>query len=218
MRLLLAEDEPLAEEAVRLGLTGAGFTVDRVADGQDAELAIASLVHDIVVMDFALPRKDGMTVLKSVRHKGIATPILIATARHSVADRVAVLNAGADDCVPKPCDPEELVARLRAALRRYAAAHTVATCGPLRLDTVRRIVFLRGEAVSLSPRELAIVEVLMHRPGAVVSRKKLEDSVYGWGEEVESNAVEVHLHNIRKKLGTDTVMNVRGVGYRIASA
>lgn len=216
MRILLVEDDQMVGKAVRQGLSNAGFTVDWVSDGQAAELAIATQVHDAVVLDLGLPRKDGMAVLKIVRQRGISTPILIATARDAVGDRIAGLNAGADDYVLKPFDLDELVARLRALLRRYAGAPPILACGPLSVDPVQRLVTFHGEPVALSPREFAIVEALMQRPGAVVSKEKLEESVYGWGEEVGSNAIEVHLHNVRKKLGAHMIKNVRGVGYRMS--
>lgn len=217
MRILLVEDDRMVEKAVRQGLAGAGFTVDWVADGNAAELAIATRVHDAVVLDLGLPRKDGMAVLKAIRHKGVTTPILIATARDAVADRIAGLNAGADDYVLKPFDLDELIARLRSVLRRQSNAPPLLTCGSLALDPVQRVLTLCNENVDLSSREFAIMELLMARPGAVVSREKLEESVYGWGQEIASNAIEVHLHNLRKKLGSKAIRNVRGVGYRMAS-
>jgi two-component system response regulator QseB len=166
-----------------------------------------------------LPRKDGMTVLRALRAKNDAVPVIITTARDAVADRIAGLNAGADDYVLKPFDFDELVARIRALLRRNAAsASPLHMFGAVCLDPVKKTVTLRGAEVNLSPREFAIVEALMQRPGAVLSREKLEESIYGWGEEIGSNAVEVHLHNLRKKLGSDVIKNVRGVGYKISES
>jgi two-component system response regulator QseB len=157
-----------------------------------------------------------MAALAAVRARGIRTPVVIATARDAVADRIAGLNAGADDYVLKPFDLDELVARLHAVWRRHAgSASPVMASGDIELDPVRRSVTRAGEPVELSAREFAVLEALMRRPGAVLSRRKLEEAVYGWGEEVASNAIEVHVHNLRRKLGTDAIRNVRGVGYRV---
>ena len=219
MRLLLVEDDRMVGKAVRQGLMDAGFAVDWVTDGQSAELAFATGVHDLAILDLGLPRKDGMAVLRGLRDKNNAIPVIITTARDALADRIAGLNAGADDYVLKPFDFDELVARIRALLRRHAASATpLHTFGAICLDPVKRTVTLRGAEVSLSPREFAIIEALMQRPGAVLSREKLEESIYGWGEEIGSNAVEVHLHHLRKKLGNDVIRNVRGVGYKIAES
>lgn len=217
MRILLVEDDHMIGSAIRQGLTAAGFTVDWVKDGLEAEVTLAHNMHQLAVLDLGLPRQDGMQVLQNLRRHGISMPVIVATARDAVRDRVAGLNAGADDYILKPFDLDELVARIRALLRRHAASGTpVLSSGQLTLDPVRREVTLKGQLVPLSAREFAILEVLMQRPGAVLSREQLEESVYGWGEEVGSNAVEVHLHHLRKKLGSDTIRNVRGVGYRVA--
>jgi two-component system response regulator QseB len=173
-------------------------------------------VYDLAVLDLGLPGKDGMTVLRELRARRDPLPVLIVTARDAVPDRIEGLNAGADDYVLKPFDLDELVARVRALLRRQAGgAVPVLQAGGLTLDTVRREVFLEGREIRLSAREFALLEALMRRPGAVLSRERLEDAVYGWGEEVGSNAVEVHLHNLRRKLGAETILNVRGVGYKV---
>jgi two-component system response regulator QseB len=219
MRLLLIEDDRMVGKAVRQGLMDAGFAVDWVTDGQSAELAFTTGVHDLAILDLGLPRKDGMAVLRALRAKNDAVPVIITTARDAVADRIAGLNAGADDYMLKPFDFDELVARIRALLRRHAAsASPLHVLGALSLDPVKKTVTLRGAEVSLSPREFAIIEALMQRPGAVLSREKLEESIYGWGEEIGSNAVEVHLHHLRKKLGSDVIKNVRGVGYKISES
>ncbi len=205
--------------AVRKGLELAGFTVDWVTDGRAAELAFAAKVHDLAILDLGLPRQDGLDVLAALRARGNKIPVLIASARDTVPDRIAGLETGADDYVLKPFDLDELVARVRALLRRHAGgASPVLRCGGLSLDPAAKTVTRGGEPVELSARELAILEALMQRPGAVLSREKLEESVYGWGEEVGSNAIEVHLHNLRKKLGAGWIRNVRGVGYRVAPA
>jgi len=204
--------------AMRQGLADAGFAVDWVTDGRAAELALANGVYDLALLDLGVPGKDGMTLLTELRGRHDALPVLIVTARDSVADRIAGLNAGADDYVLKPFDLDELVARVRALLRRRAgAAGPVLECGGIVLDPVRREVRKDGQEVPLSAREFALLEALMQRPGAVLSREQLEDTVYGWGEEVGSNAVEVHLHKLRRKLGPDTIRNVRGVGYKVSA-
>jgi len=216
MRLLLVEDDPMIGRAVRQGLGDAGFAVDWVMDGKAAERALANGVYDLALLDLGLPGQDGMSVLKLLRRSGNALPVLIVTARDAVADRIAGLNAGADDYVLKPFDLDELIARVRALLRRHAGVGSpVLECGALALDPVRKEVRLKGELVNLSAREFSVLETLLQRPGAVLSREQLEDSVYGWTEEIGSNAIEVHLHHLRRKLGPETIRNVRGVGYKV---
>ena len=218
MRLLLVEDDAMIGRAMGEGLREAGFTVDWVTDGAAAELALANGVYGLAVLDLGLPAKDGMTVLRELRARRDPLPVLIVTARDAVADRIEGLNAGADDYVLKPFDLDELVARVRALLRRPAGgAMPVLQCGGITLDSVRREVRRNGQEIQLSAREFALLEALMLRPGAVLSREQLEDAVYGWGEEVGSNAVEVHLHNLRRKLGPECIRNVRGVGYKMAA-
>ncbi|MEO8122894.1 MAG: response regulator [Burkholderiales bacterium] len=217
MRLLLIEDDPMIGSAVRRGLVQAGFTVDWVTDGHSAQAAIANAVYDALVLDLGLPKVDGLTLLQQLRAKGNALPVLIISARDAVPQRVAGLDAGADDYLAKPFDLDELVARVRALLRRHVGtASSVMTVGELSLDPLHRSVTLRCNEVQLTAKEFSLLEALMRRPGAVLSREQLEDSIYGWGEEIGSNAVEVHLHNLRRKLGSELIRNVRGVGYRIA--
>ena len=218
MRVLLVEDDAMIGKAVRQGLGDAGFTVDWVTDGRHAQHALVNGVYDLAVLDLGLPGKDGMAVLNELRAARDNLPVLIVTARDAVSDRIAGLNAGADDYVLKPFDLDELVARVRALIRRHAGgAMPLLECGSLALDPVRREVRMAGKDVQLSAREFALLEALMQRPGAVLSREQLEDAVYGWGEEIGSNAVEVHLHNLRRKLGADTIRNVRGVGYKVTA-
>jgi DNA-binding response OmpR family regulator len=218
MRLLLVEDDPMIGRAMGQGLRDAGLAVDWVTDGRAAELALANGVYDLAVLDLGLPGKDGMELLCELRARRDLLPVLIVTARDSVADRIDGLNAGADDYVLKPFDLDELVARVRALLRRHAGGATpLLECGGLSMNTVRREVRRNGEEMQLSAREFALLEALMQRPGAVLSRAQLEDAVYGWGEEVGSNAVEVHLHNLRRKLGAETIRNVRGAGYKVVA-
>src|SRR5687768_14233849 len=217
MRVLVVEDDPMIGRAVVNGMQDAGYAVDWVRDGAAAELALGHGAYDLALLDLGLPRKDGLEVLKSVRRARSDVPVLIITARDAVADRVAGLDVGADDYLVKPFDLDELLARARAVIRRRAGrGNPEIVHGALSLDPVRRRVLFRGAPVELSAREFAILEALMHEPGAVVSRDKLEEAVYGWGAEVGSNTVEVHLHHLRRKLEPGLIRNVRGVGYRIA--
>ena len=218
MRLLLIEDDAMIGRAVRQGLEDAGFVVDWAIDGREAEIALRDDVYDLAVLDLGLPAKDGMTLLGELRARRNDLPVLVASARDAVADRIAGLNAGADDYVLKPFDLDELIARIRALLRRRSGSGSpLLECGALSLDPVRREVRLRGVPIELSGREFALLEALMQRPGAVLSREQLEDAVYGWQQEVGSNAIEVHLHHLRRKLGADTIRHVRGVGYKLAA-
>jgi len=217
MRLLLAEDDAMIGESVRRGLRQDGFAVDWVRDGRDAEAALAGNVHDLLLLDLGLPRKEGLDVLRSMRRRGDARPVLIVTARDAVADRVAGLDAGADDYLVKPFELTELAARIRALLRRNAGrAAPVVACGDIALDPAAHEVRVSGVPIALSAREFALLEALLTRPGAVLSRAQLEEKLYGWNEEVGSNAVEVHLHALRRKLPPGTIRNVRGVGWTIA--
>ncbi len=203
--------------AVRHGLIQAGFAVDWVTDGPFGQAAIANAVYDLVVLDIGLPGLDGLSLLQQLRAGQNPIPVLITSARDTVRDRIGGLNAGADDYLLKPFDLDELIARVRALLRRQVmAASNVMTVGALSLDPTRRVVTKDGEDVALTAKEFALLEALLRRPGTVLSRERLEESLYGWGEEVGSNAVEVHLHNLRRKLGSEVIRNVRGVGYKIA--
>lgn len=216
MRLLLIEDDAMIGESVRKALRQEGFTVDWLKDGKSAEAALDSGIHDLVLLDLGLPGRDGMDVLASLRGKGSAVPVLILTARDAVADRVRGLNAGADDYLVKPFDLEELTARIRALLRRQAGrAETAIRHGELTLDPVTHEVTLEGRPVMLSAREFALLEALLARPGVVFSVAQLQEKMYGWDDDVESNTVEVYIHSLRKKLGTEFIRNVRGVGYMI---
>jgi len=218
MRILLAEDDPMIGAGIREGLRQDGFAVDWVRDGHAARLALAENVHDLLVLDLGLPREDGLAVLRGMRRNGDARPVLILTARDAVVDRVAGLDAGADDYMVKPFELSELAARIRALRRRGAGrASPVVTHGDLELDPATRELRVRGAPVALSTREFAVLEALLARPGAILSRRQLEEAVYGWKDGVESNAIDVHIHALRKKLGTAAIRNVRGVGWLIGA-
>lgn len=216
MRLLLVEDDPMIGESVRKGLRQEGFTVDWVQDGRAGELALEDKVHDLALLDLGLPGKEGLDVLKSARRKGNRIPVLILTARDAVPDRVAGLNAGADDYLIKPFDLEELSARIRALLRRQAGrAEETIRHGALTLAPASHEARLGGQPLALSAREFALLEALLERPGVVLSVAQLEEKIYGWDDEVGSNTIEVYIHSLRKKLGPGFIKNVRGVGYMI---
>jgi two-component system response regulator QseB len=216
MRLLLVEDDPMIGASVRKGLHQEGHGVDWVRDGAAAELAIANDVYELILLDLGLPRKSGLDLLTNIRRKGVAVPVLVITARDSVADRVRGLDAGADDYLVKPFDLDELSARIRALMRRQGGrAAPLIECGALVMNPATREVILRGAPVTLSGREYALLNALMERPGVPLSRAQLEERIYGWGEEIESNAIEVYIHALRRKLGADSIRNVRGVGYMI---
>jgi two-component system response regulator QseB len=218
MRVLVIEDDPMIGRAVVAGLQDGGYTVDWVREGTDAELALTHRVYDLALLDLGLPRRDGLEILKDLRRSGNTVPVVIITARDAVADRVAGLDNGADDYLVKPFDLDELLARARAVIRRKDGRPTPEmACGALVVDPVKRRVTFRGAPVELSGREFAVLAALMKEPGAVVSRDKLEDAVYGWGEEIGSNSIEVHLHHLRRKLLPELIRNVRGVGYRIVA-
>lgn len=218
MRLLLIEDDLMIGKSIREGLRREGYGVDWVRDGWAGERSLAEETYDLVMLDLGLPRKDGLELLAGLRRAGKAVPVLIITARDSLDDRVKGLDAGADDYLVKPFNMPELSARVRALIRRSGGrAETVLRCGELELDPLTREARLRGEYVALSQREFPLLERLMRRPGAVVSKSALEQSVYAWGEEVESNAIEVHISNLRKKLGPALIETVRGEGYRVSA-
>jgi len=217
VRVLLAEDDAMIGASIRKGLRQDGFTVDWVEDGRSAELALAEHVHELLLLDLGLPRKTGLEVLTGMRKRGDTRPVMIITARDAITDRVAGLDAGADDYVVKPFDLAELAARLRALLRRGSGrADPVTEYGDVQINEATREVRLRGQLVMLSAREYALLVALAARPGAILSRTQLEEKLYGWSDSVESNAVEVHIHALRRKLGSDLIRNVRGVGWMLA--
>ncbi|MFT3719706.1 response regulator [Pseudorhodoferax sp.] len=219
MRLLLVEDDTMIGETVLDLLRAEHFAVDWVRDGEMADQALRSERYDLVLLDLGLPRRDGLEVLRALRARQDAVPVLIVTARDAVAERVAGLNAGADDYVLKPYDLDELLARIHALIRRsHGRADPVVAYRDLRLNPVTREATKGGEPVILSAREWAVLEALMSRPGQVLSRAQLEEKLYGWKDDISSNAVEVYIHGLRKKLGPGLIQNVRGLGYLLPKA
>ncbi|HEY3533264.1 MAG TPA: response regulator [Casimicrobiaceae bacterium] len=219
MRILLVEDDPMIGKTLSQALTQDAYAVDWVTDGVAAHTALGTApdAYALVLLDLGLPRKSGLDLLRELRRAGNRVRVLIVTARDAVADRVAGLDAGADDYLTKPFSLEELSARLRALLRRDIAREgNVLRHRDLALDTATRSVMQAGRPVDVSAREFALLAALLERPGAALSKAQLEERIYRWGEEVESNAVEVHVHNLRKKLGSETIRTLRGVGYALA--
>jgi DNA-binding response OmpR family regulator len=216
MRILLVEDDPMIGDGIRTSLRQEGYTVDWVRDGGAADTALSSEHFDLALLDLGLPGQDGIEVLRRLRLRKKSTPVIIITARDGIEDRVKGLDAGADDYVIKPFDLDELAARIRSALRRSSGqAEPELEILGVRINPATKEVKRDGQPIMLSAREYAIVEALMLRRGAILSRAQLEERMYGWGDEIESNAVEVHIHGVRRKLGTDFIQNVRGVGYFI---
>ena len=216
MRVLIVEDDPMIGASIRTGLRQDGYTADWARDGNSAEAAVATNEYDAILLDLGLPGRSGLELLAQWRRKKNTVPILIITARDSVDDRIAGLDTGADDYLVKPFDLNELAARLRALLRRRSGRATpVIEHGPLHLDPATHEVRLNGTAVKLSGREFALLQALLQAPGVPLSRSQLEDRLYGWEEEIGSNAVEVHIHALRRKIGSELIRNVRGVGYMV---
>ena len=216
MRILLAEDDPMLGDGLRAGLRQLGFQVDWVRDGMAAERELTSGGYTAAVLDLGLPLKDGLDVLHALRRRKNTTPVLILTARDAVPDRIRGLDLGADDYVVKPVDLHELAARLRSLVRRaHGQAQDLLRCGAVLLDPAARVVSLDGENVPLSTREFDLLHALMLNAGRVMSREQLEQQLYSWGYEVESNAIEVHIHHLRRKLRANIIQTVRGVGYTL---
>ncbi len=216
MRILIVEDDPMIGASIRTGLRQDGYTADWARDGNSAELAVATNEYDAILLDLGLPGRSGLELLAQWRRKRNAVPILIITARDSVEDRIAGLDGGADDYLVKPFDLNELAARLRALLRRRSGRATpVIEHGPLQLDPATHEVRLNGNEIRLSGREFALLHALLQVPGVPLSRSQLEDRLYGWEEEIGSNAVEVHIHALRRKIVSELIRNVRGVGYMV---
>ena len=216
MRILLVEDDYLLGDATKAGLTSDGYTVDWFKDGIQAELALERSEFDGVVLDLGLPGKDGLAVLKSMRNRDDTTPVIILTARDLTDDKVKGLDAGADDYLIKPFDLSELSARLRALIRRsLGRADPIIKIGSISLNPASHEVRADNAIIELSQREFSLLQLLMENVGRVLSRSSLEENIYGWNEEVDSNALEVHIHHLRKKLGSSFIQTIRGVGYTI---
>jgi len=220
MRILLVEDDVMLGEAVREGLRQEGYVVDWVRDGDAALAALSTSGFGAVVLDLGLPGStDGLDALRWLRNRGHTTAVVIVTARDRLNDRIAGLDAGADDYLIKPFDIDELCARLRAITRRAdGCAELVLTAGEVVLDLRRRVVTFQGQPVALTAREYSVVELLMRRSGALVTRAEIEEELYGFEDDIASNAVEVHIHNLRRKLGARFITNNKGRGYRIDAA
>ncbi len=216
MRLLIVEDDPLLGEGIQTGLKQEGYAVDWVEDGEAADTALMTNHYELMVLDLGLPKKPGLEVLKSLRAKDDDMPVLILTAMDTVEDRVKGLDSGADDYLTKPFDLGELSARIRALLRRRGGrGNPVIVHKDLKLDPASHSVSKNDKPVDISPREYTILQLLLENRGKVMSRSRLEEGLYAWNNEVESNTVEVHIHHLRKKLGSDLIRTIRGVGYII---
>jgi two-component system, OmpR family, response regulator QseB len=214
MRVLLVEDDEMIAQGLQTALRQAAFAVDWMRDGKSAGIALQTASFDLVLLDLGLPHRDGIDVLRDLRKRGNATPVIILTARDEIQHRIAGLDAGADDYIVKPFDLDEVTARMRSVLRRAAGRGDPGIQhGDLRLDPITRRVEREGVPVPLSGHEYAVLEALLQRPGAVLSRTQLEDRLYGWDEQIGSNAVEVYVHGLRRKLGSDAIRTLRGVGY-----
>jgi DNA-binding response OmpR family regulator len=216
MRILLIEDDPMIGKGLVRGLGDQGMTVDWVRNGVDGSAALAHAEHALVLLDIGLPEMSGIEVLRTARTAGIVVPVLVITARDSLDDRIAGLDIGADDYVVKPFELRELLARMRAVLRRHnGQAQSVITSGEITLDLAAHRAQYRDAEHLLTAREFSLLQALMQRPGVILSRAQIEQRIYGWGDEVESNAVDVLIHEIRKKFGKDIIRNVRGAGWMV---
>lgn len=216
MRILLVEDDSMVGQSICKALKMAHFTVDWTQDGIAAECALECDNYSLLLLDLGLPRKSGWDILKSLRQRKSVIPVLILTARDAVEERIQGLNCGADDYLVKPFNLDELIARMRALLRRHSGQENAEIIhGAVTVNTVKHEAKFRGVPVNLSAKEFAILRALLEKPGTILSRDMLEEKLYGWGEEIASNAIQVHIHNLRKKFGEDVIRNIRGVGYKI---
>ena len=216
MRILLIEDDELLGDGLRTGLIQYGYAVDWLKDGQSADQALKTEKFDLVVLDLGLPKLSGIAVLQNLRTRGQTMPVLILTARESIEDRVKGLDSGADDYLTKPVDLDELCARLRALQRRFSSrAEPLLIHEKITLDPAAHTVSIDGKTINVSRREFSLLQKLLENAGRVLSREHLTQSLYGWGEDVDSNALEVHIHNLRKKFGQDFIHTIRGIGYMI---
>ncbi len=216
MRVLLIEDDPMIAAAIEVALRDAAYAVDLVRDGETADRVLRDGQHQLVLLDIGLPRRDGLSVLQRLRERADRVPVLLITARDAPADRVRGLDLGADDYVVKPFDMDELLARMRAVLRRHTGqAEAQLSNGVVSLDPATRIARRDDVSVALTAREFALLHALLLRPGTILTRAQLEDRLYGWNEEVESSAIDFLIHGVRKKLGADLIKNVRGAGWLV---
>jgi DNA-binding response OmpR family regulator len=216
MKILLVEDDSMIGENIQIALDSEGIATDWVKDGMQAEAALSTNAYDGMLLDLGLPQKDGIDVLRALRAKGNNLPVMVVTARDTVSQRVQGLNSGADDYLVKPFDLEELIARLHALVRRArGGGEMVYRHSDVVVNSATRQVMVAERQIALSAREWAILEALVTRPGAILSRAQLEERLYGWTADVESNAIEVYIHGLRKKLGQNFVVNVRGLGYMV---
>ena len=216
MRILLVEDDAMLGDGIQKSLSHLGFTVDWMHDGKQGENALTGEEYAAVVLDLGLPQQDGLSLLQSVRNKGVHTPVLILTAREGKQDKLKGFNLGADDYVIKPIDMEELAARLRALIRRSGGhASPRIRIGAVEIDPDARQTWYEGKAVELSAREFTVLELLVQNAGRVLTRAQLEQSLYGWGDSADSNTIEVFIHHLRKKLGSDFIQTLRGIGYTV---
>lgn len=216
MRLILAEDDPLIGEGIQLALQQEGYNVDWIKNGRQALQAILSEDYSMAILDLGLPDMDGLQVLEKTRSAKLSVPILILTARDAIQDRVSGLDMGADDYLVKPFDIDELSARVRSLMRRsQGRSQPMITAGELSLDPASHTLTYHNETIELSQKELSILRYLMEHKNQIASRHQLEEQIYGWNQEIESNAIEVHIHNLRKKLDKSLIKTVRGLGYRL---
>lgn len=216
MRVLLLEDDEILGDGIAEGLREYTYTVDWIKDGNQFDSAVSTISYDAIVLDWNLPGESGLTLLRRYRDSGKAVPILMLTARDTLEDKISGLDQGADDYMVKPFDLDELAARIRALIRRgHGRTHPLLICGDIIMDIARHEVTKADEIVSLSLREFSLLQLLLENAGKVLSKSRIEDSLYAWGDEIESNTIEVHIHNLRKKIGTDTIKTIRGVGYVI---
>ncbi|MDB6063600.1 MAG: basR [Verrucomicrobiaceae bacterium] len=218
MRILLVEDDTMLGESLQRGLTQSGHAVDWLRDGDSADSAVRAQQFDMVLLDLGLPKQDGLAVLKQMRRRNNAVPVIILTAREALPDRVAGLDSGADDYLIKPFALDELEARMRSVERRHTGTiASVLQYGELTLNPITHEVRHRDELVVLSAREYQILHALMRRPGAIISRANVEEQVYSWDQEIDSNAIEVHIHRLRQKLNSTMIRTVRGLGYQLVA-
>lgn len=216
MRILLVEDDEILGDGIVAGLKEFSYTTDWLKDGKQVDSAISATEYDAIILDLNLPGESGLAILVKLRNAGMNTPVLILTARDTLEDKVKGLDLGADDYMIKPFDLDELAARLRALIRRdHGRTHPVLKYNNIEMDIARHIVIKGDEIIELSAKEFSLLQFLLENSGKVLSKRKIEDNIYAWGEEIESNSVEVHIHNLRKKIGPDVIKTIRGVGYVI---